>query len=532
MKSALLLPALLVCLGPPVHPVGLTDYYVSPSGDDVAGDGSQGNPWRTITRALLATNTGDTVLVEPGRYDDTTGEIFPIFVDDDVTIAGTDPADKPVVETSADEAVFKMGRGGPGLDKAHLRDLELHAPGQAEPVLYVAGKPVSVRGSTIVAGGRGIHAASPTTLASSIFIESNQILGPQFHSYAGVFFGGVSSPSRVVIRKNEIVSMGHGLFFQLVPQYAELEITDNRLEDCEGEGIRIRRWPYVAETQLLLEGNTIVGAGGNGVYVHCRGTEGVWVQIEGTIRFNTITGSGSDGLSIFLSAYAEYFGPGRVNMACPIYGNTIRANQRDGVDYEAYTYYGHPLNDVLDPEMGGGRLGLPAGGNTIDPNGRYDLRARACCAGPELEPVFGAVGNWWGTTDPVEIEDRVNHHPENNGNLLVDYSGPLSDSLEVTVRPRRLVAGRAETISVEVGEGGLFVPYAGETPIQVTLAGVPVEGVEVAPGGRSLSFEAPPVSLLGPVNLVVTNPGGQTGAAVVIVKPGSPVFGDGPLPAR
>lgn len=53
-----------------VLPAGATDYYVSPSGNDAFGDGSQGRPWRTIQRAANDMWAGDTCHVADGTYEE------------------------------------------------------------------------------------------------------------------------------------------------------------------------------------------------------------------------------------------------------------------------------------------------------------------------------------------------------------------------------------------------------------------------------------------------------------------------------
>jgi hypothetical protein len=54
----------------PSTPVGAQGqtYYVDPSGSDDTGDGSLGNPWRTIRHAAAQVAVGDMVLINPGTY--------------------------------------------------------------------------------------------------------------------------------------------------------------------------------------------------------------------------------------------------------------------------------------------------------------------------------------------------------------------------------------------------------------------------------------------------------------------------------
>jgi len=45
-----------------------TTYYVDPAGDDTTGDGSAGNPWKTIQHAVDTAAAGDTIMVAAGTY--------------------------------------------------------------------------------------------------------------------------------------------------------------------------------------------------------------------------------------------------------------------------------------------------------------------------------------------------------------------------------------------------------------------------------------------------------------------------------
>lgn len=51
--------------------LGASTYYVSPTGDDSAGNGSTTKPWRTVNYAGSRVMPGDTVIVNPGTYEET-----------------------------------------------------------------------------------------------------------------------------------------------------------------------------------------------------------------------------------------------------------------------------------------------------------------------------------------------------------------------------------------------------------------------------------------------------------------------------
>jgi hypothetical protein len=59
---------LLVFITPISAAFAQTSRYVSPTGSDVTGDGTYGNPWQTIPHAISTATSGDTINVESGSY--------------------------------------------------------------------------------------------------------------------------------------------------------------------------------------------------------------------------------------------------------------------------------------------------------------------------------------------------------------------------------------------------------------------------------------------------------------------------------
>ncbi len=63
--------------------------------------------------------------------------------------------------------------------------------------------------------------------------------------------------------------------------------------------------------------------------------------------------------------------------------------------------------------------------NNIYSNSKYDLTVR----GEDPEDTLDSENNWWGTTDPAEIEASVYHHNDDINVPWVDYepfaSGPI-----------------------------------------------------------------------------------------------------------
>lgn len=46
----------------------MATYYISPTGNDTTGDGSEGSPWRNLSYAISSSGIDDTILIESGTY--------------------------------------------------------------------------------------------------------------------------------------------------------------------------------------------------------------------------------------------------------------------------------------------------------------------------------------------------------------------------------------------------------------------------------------------------------------------------------
>jgi predicted outer membrane repeat protein len=72
---------------------GATIYADAVNGNDLTGDGSQGNPYKSVTAATVGATDGDTIQVLPGLYSvATTNESFAISLNAAVTLKGSGPS--------------------------------------------------------------------------------------------------------------------------------------------------------------------------------------------------------------------------------------------------------------------------------------------------------------------------------------------------------------------------------------------------------------------------------------------------------
>lgn len=98
-RLTVLLFVSVICLG--AGTLDAATYYVSTTGNDTTGDGSIGNPWKTITKGQSMLAAGDTLLVRGGRYYETVtltvqgSEGSPITIqnypEEEVVMDGTQP---------------------------------------------------------------------------------------------------------------------------------------------------------------------------------------------------------------------------------------------------------------------------------------------------------------------------------------------------------------------------------------------------------------------------------------------------------
>lgn len=471
MRLTLFLAALLTCFGSPGAVLFAQDWFVSPAGDDVAGDGSEQNPFRSITRALQATRPGDTVKVAPGRYNQSNGEEFPMLVDGDVTVSGLpDEKEEAIVQTAVNKTLFVLGRGGARSARGAIENLRLEKQG-SNPAVRAQGKGVTIRNNTIYApGGAGVqvgNASSP--LVSNCYVYDNRIYGDGVNNLDGIHAEQRGSSTALEVRGNLIVSMDNGVFFRSTDPRPRMELRDNRILDSERNGASLVAFDATHYSDFLVEGNTIAGSGGDGLAIlfhTSSANSGPGEFSDGRVRYNSIHGNSGDGVDIRMSiTHAATAATETTYLDASgiwIRFNEFRENGANGVLLDAEIPVWAAGADVLVPPLFG-RLSPPSPGNhTFRDNGAYAFQVVS------RDPLTGLVeagGNWWGTTDPVELGARILDRldePQQTYGYEVRYDGPLADELEFTVTPQILRPRAGQEVVVRAEPGSHFAPYIGE----------------------------------------------------------------------
>ena len=98
----------------PASPQVITFYVDAVNGSNTTGNGSAASRWKTITYALSQSSANDTVMVAPGTYNSSLGEVFPITLKPGVRIIGAGP-NVTIISGLSDRAVIYADGGAHGL---------------------------------------------------------------------------------------------------------------------------------------------------------------------------------------------------------------------------------------------------------------------------------------------------------------------------------------------------------------------------------------------------------------------------------
>ncbi|MEA5569884.1 DUF1565 domain-containing protein [Calothrix sp. UHCC 0171] len=236
--------------------------FVNPSvGDDKAGNGSDGAPFRTISRAIEATVPNSTIVLAKGTYSVATGEVFPLILKPGVTIQG-DVASKgrgTVIQGGDDYLSRSFGKQNTAI--------------------------VAVNDSKVT----GVTVTNPNRRGYGMLIESaNAIISENI--FAGCTQDGIS------ITGNGTATISKNYFYQnkanglTVSGNARPEISENIFQQT-GFGINITQnaEPVVIGNQIQFNRAGIV----------------VQANARPKLRKNQILGSREDGLVVIAQAMPD-----------------------------------------------------------------------------------------------------------------------------------------------------------------------------------------------------------------------------------
>jgi hypothetical protein len=145
MKVFLLVISLFLCAI-----TNATTYYISPSGNDVTGNGSINNPWASLKKATTAVNTpGDIIHVNPGTYIETQQCIFAVGVS--LEGEGITSVIKSHVTGDFIPTIWMASTAQGVMGNQHISNIKLDGDGlRGNRAIYVGRSNVSIHDCTIV----------------------------------------------------------------------------------------------------------------------------------------------------------------------------------------------------------------------------------------------------------------------------------------------------------------------------------------------------------------------------------------------
>ncbi|MCP5058508.1 MAG: DUF4185 domain-containing protein [bacterium] len=186
---------------------------------------------------------------------------------------------------------------------------------------------------------------------------------------------------------------------------------------------------------------------------------GIWIQ-----HSSTQAGTGVVSVTGNTLEAAKFYGLRIEGTTAPaVTGNLIRNNTAAGILLSAGSG-GYPTPTIQ--------------GNDIHDNGSNDLDAGAF-------PVVGAIDaskNWWGTTDPVEIADKINDRTDSANRPVVGFTPFLDAS----------ILANGQEFQGDYVTGGSLAPgttfSSGTTYVVTGVIDVPVGETLTVESGATLSF--------------------------------------------
>jgi parallel beta-helix repeat protein len=394
--------------------VNAIDYYVNSStGSNTTDNGTQVNPWKTITYALSKiSGTGHTVYVAAGTYNTTLGETFPILMENGVSLIGAG-ADACFIDAGGTNSVIRCV----GIVDASTTFTGFTVKGgagsQGGGLFVSAGSVMRIVNNKITenstSSGSGIYIlnSAPKILNNSLTLNGN----------TSIYISN-SSP---VVKGNMIVDNLDNSVYITGSNSAPL-IINNIIANNSSNGI------YCTSSCMpSIINNTISDNSTNGIYIYSASPDSI---VNNIISYNSGYGMYESGTSsdpgivsynlFYLNSSGFYWDEGSTGY------NTISAmnsgvtgckNNIDGdplfVDKANYDFHELPYSPAIDagdplspynnePESNGDRINIGAFGNTAEaviysepPTWSTDLYVNASAGSNSTGN--GSSGNPWQT---------------------------------------------------------------------------------------------------------------------------------------
>jgi len=499
------------------------DFFVSPFGDDANGDGSPGAPYRTVTKAnSMALTPGDRLLISPGTYGTTDGEVFPLVVGDSVSLIGPTAGSATLDGSGVLTPILVIGNSSATVRVDHLRIL-------GDGVLIeVFGNPAElIVADCAFLGGRRAIDRDFAGDSSTLTVERCSILDMQEY---GILWKVTSSgPGDLAVNIRDCVMTGKNLSLSGIEVAGiggtdfTLDISRNSAEKF-GTGLRLAINGSASDAAFhgSVTDNSFRKENGSGIEIRLDslGPGAASATMDVSFLGNLLERNGDFGADYKLTANGA---ESTCLLTSMFQGNTVQLNDKSGLYFRESQILSGQATTI--PDLGGG-AGGSLGGNTLVLNdnsyqsgAEFDLRL-------ESDDDISATGNWWFVLSTLEVttlglpflQSEIDAHILDGGDNpltgIADISGFLQGDLEFSPSPAQVVGDGASATSLVAAPGSFFVAGAGTFPTVLTVNATPILTFTVSASGKQLNFTMPALSTIGggPVLVTVALPAGQTGS--------------------
>ncbi len=285
-----LIPAIVLALGSP-HNVAMsaaggsgTVFVDANSGSDSTGDGSASNPWKSISYATAQSGV-TAVQAASGTYDEANGESFPITLPSGRSYSLVGPSDGSAVVThttaTGSPYVFyaTMGGGPNSTDTISLQNLTINPATNDRALRVNDGMHIDLFNNTVIGGYQAFDLRMNAD-SGTVSIQSNTLSG---QSGNGIELATDDSPTNwtILIDGNTITGAGNDA----------MRISAEAEEDSE-----------MLSGEIIVSNNTITGPKNEGIEIVVTCSEELApIDVDVTLSGNTVSGAGWDGIEVSYS---------------------------------------------------------------------------------------------------------------------------------------------------------------------------------------------------------------------------------------
>ncbi|MBC7324158.1 MAG: Ig-like domain-containing protein, partial [Moorella sp. (in: Bacteria)] len=169
------------------------------SGSDAEGDGSEINPYGTITRALQAARNGDTIVVHDGTYNES------VVLTKDVTVTSVNGPEATILQLSGGDG-FAIQPASSSYGTRRVTGFTITGAAHGISVSGMAGGLIYLENNIISGCGDGIYVDNHS--AGTIYIQKNTIVN---NAGAGIKLGESANADWVKVKWNNIAGNGTGI---------------------------------------------------------------------------------------------------------------------------------------------------------------------------------------------------------------------------------------------------------------------------------------------------------------------------------